>query len=273
MVDPVVHPRAGNSDPRRAGEDMPVAPTPAAAPETRAYPTCDMTPERFQDRFEFYVNQPQQVSAVWLLYDSIRALPGGQNVLREDAPWALKYSEKPPAPAYSNPLNVKYQSQNDNLSGTGYRECFSSSCAMIAMYWGKVANDDEYNKIRARYGDTTDPNAQVKALESLGLKPTYIQNGTVATLETEIDEGRPVAVGWLHKGPVSNPSGGGHWTVVIGYNDSHWIHNDPNGVADLVNGGYTNNWNGESVSYSRKNWNPRWLVYSQADGWAMLVRP
>lgn len=145
--------------------------------------------------------------------------------------------------------------------------------AMIAMYWGKVANDDEYNKIRARYGDTTDPNAQVQALKSLGLKPSYIQNGTVATLENEIKEGRPVGTGWLHKGPVSNPSGGGHWTVVVGFNDTSWIHNDPNGVADLVNGGYTNNWNGEMVSYSRKNWQPRWLVYSQADGWCMKVAP
>ena len=33
-----------------------------------------------------------------------------------------------------NPLLVPYQSQNDNASGEGYRECFSSSMAMIAMY-------------------------------------------------------------------------------------------------------------------------------------------
>ena len=44
-----------------------------------------------------------------------------------------------------NPLLVPYQSQNDNASGEGYRECFSSSMAMIAMYYGKVAIDDEYN--------------------------------------------------------------------------------------------------------------------------------
>lgn len=268
------------NDPRRPGEDQPVQPPTGRlqealeGPEARcAEPAEPMTPERFQDRFEFYTNQPQQVSGVWLLHEAILALPGGGAVLDEQAPWARKFSEKPPEPAYSNPLDVKYQSQNDNLSGTGYRECFSSSMAMIAMYWGKVANDDEYNKVRARYGDTTDPNAQVQALKSLGLNPTYIQNGSVETLETEINEGRPVGVGWLHKGPVSNPSGGGHWTVVIGYNEDNWIHNDPNGVADMVNGGYTNNWNGEMVSYTRKNWNPRWLVYSQNDGWCMKVAP
>jgi hypothetical protein len=83
---------------------MPVAPpTPRMqealeGPDTRAYPTCGMSPERFQDRFEFYTNQPQQVSGVWQLYDAIRALPGGCDVLSETASWAIKYSEKPPAP-------------------------------------------------------------------------------------------------------------------------------------------------------------------------------
>jgi hypothetical protein len=276
-------PEGTRLDPRRPEADRPVEPpterleratTFGEAPDPRNLPTADMPPEKFRDYFRYFNNDlDAHRSAVWTLYDQIRACPGGVDVLSPDAAWVQRWNERPPAPAFSNPLQVKFQSQNDNLSGTGWRECFSSSMAMIAMYWGKVKNDDEYNKIRARYGDTTDPNAQIKALESLGLKPTYIQNGTVATLENEINEGRPVGVGWLHNGPVSRPSGGGHWTVVIGHNSSHWIHNDPNGVADLVNGGYTNNWNGESVSYSRQNWNPRWLVYSQADGWAMLVRP
>ena len=63
-----------------------------------------------------------------------------------------KYRDKPKVPS-ENPLQVPYQSQNDNESGTGYRECFSSSMAMIAMYWGKVNSDDEYNRIRSKYGE------------------------------------------------------------------------------------------------------------------------
>ena len=66
-----------------------------------------------------------------------------------------KFREKPEVLS-DNPLLVEWQSQLDNASGTGYRECFSSSMAMIAMYWGKVSNDDEYNSIRSKYGDTTD---------------------------------------------------------------------------------------------------------------------
>jgi hypothetical protein len=266
-------------DPRRAGEDQPVQPpTPrlekALDPDAGYGPL--MTPERFQDRWEAFKGEPQQVSGIWILHNEILALQGGRTLLSEDANWAEKFSEKPPEPpkpAFSNPLHVKYQSQNDNLSGTGYRECFSSSCAMIAMHWGKVKSDDEYNSYRAKYGDSTDPSAQVNTLKFLGLTPSYFQDGRTSDLEKEIDEGRPVAVGWLHAGPVSNPSGGGHWTVVIGYDDNHWIHNDPNGVADVVNGGYTNNWNGESVSYTRANWDKRWLLNGEGDGWAMIVMP
>ena len=35
-----------------------------------------------------------------------------------------KYRDKPET-VVANPLQVPYQSQNDNASGTGYRECFS----------------------------------------------------------------------------------------------------------------------------------------------------
>jgi hypothetical protein len=165
-----------------------------------------------------------------------------------------------------NPLVVKWQSQLDNKSGTGYRECFSSSCAMLAMFWGKVASDDVYNGIRAKFGDTTSAQAQLSALRSLGLKADFHTSGTPAKLMAEIDAGKPVAVGWLHKGPVGAPSGGGHWSVVIGYTAAAWIHNDPNGEALLVQGGYAKNTKGAGLAYSRKNWNPRWMP-GGSGGW------
>lgn len=171
-----------------------------------------------------------------------------------------------------NPLSVKWQSQLDNKSGTGYRECFSSSCAMLAMFWGKVANDDAYNNVRSKYGDTTSAEAQLAALRALGLKADFHTNGTPAALEREIDQGRPVAVGWLHQGPSTAPRGGGHWTVVIGYTDAAWIHNDPNGEALLVQGGYSKNTKGAGLAYSRKNWNPRWMP-GGSGGWYLTCRP
>lgn len=186
--------------------------------------------------------------------------------------WVSAVETKPPT--YADPttmlLNVPYEYQNDNASGTGYRECFSSSCAMIARYWGKVKSDDEYNSIRAKYGDTTSSDAQVRALQSLGLHPQFITDATPARIETEIRLGRPVAVGWLHHGPASAPSGGGHWSVCIGFTPTGFIHNDPNGEADMVNGGYINKSKGKGVVYSRKNWIPRWMP-GGSGGWAITA--
>jgi GH24 family phage-related lysozyme (muramidase) len=168
-------------------------------------------------------------------------------------------------------LTVPYEAQNDNASGTGYRECFSSSAAMVARYYGKITSDDAYNKFRAKYGDTTDAQAQIKALKALGLNARFLTTCTVALLEAELDAGRPVMVGWLHKGPVTAPTGGGHWSVVIGYTPTAFIHNDPNGEANLAAGGYANTTKGKAVAYSRANWLKRWLVEGPNSGWALLV--
>jgi len=170
-------------------------------------------------------------------------------------------------------LQVPYEFQNDNASGQGYRECYSSSCAMVARFYGRVSGDDEYNRIRARFGDSTDTGAQLRALGSLGLKASFHQNGDAAALERLIRDGCPVPVGWLHKGPVSKPTGGGHWSVVIGFTPDAFIHNDPNGEADMLNGGYVTNASraGKGIAYSRKNWLRRWEVDGKGSGWFLRV--
>ena len=170
-------------------------------------------------------------------------------------------------------LRVAYEYQLGPDDGkTGYRQCFSSSCAMAARYYGKISGDYEYNKLRARFGDTTDPKAQLAALKALGLTATFEMDGTVEDLENEISEGHPVPVGWLHKGLVSEPTGTGHWSTVIGYTPTHIIHNDPFGEANLLTGGYVSNKGGAGVAYSRKNWIPRWLIDGDDTGWYMKIR-
>lgn len=173
----------------------------------------------------------------------------------------------------SKTLDVPYEYQLDNKSGTGYRECFSSTCAMLARYYGKVKSDDEYNKIRTKYGDTTSKDAQLAALRSLGLTVKFITNGNAALLENEIRNGRPVAVGWLHKGNISYPTGSGHWTCCIGFTPESFVFNDPNGEADMINGDYVTNASnkGVKVKYSRKNWLRRWECDGNNTGWAILV--
>ena len=231
-----------------------------------------ITVEEFRDFFKHYNSEEHQIAAVEELYAEL----DGTAMVRSDAKWMDIYRnpapvQAPTTPGVTNPINVPYQSQNDNLSGTGFRECFSSSCAMVAMYYGRIKNDDEYNKVRARYGDTTDAQAQVHALRSLGLHANFITNATEAELKHQIDMGKPTPCGWLHSGNVSYPTGGGHYSVVIGYDKTGWIHHDPNGEARLVAGGYTDNWHGENLHYSYKNWNPRWLVEGPGSGWMMDI--
>jgi hypothetical protein len=199
-----------------------------------------------------------------------RIAPGGD--LR--GIWEAQAQEAAPAPAPAERcLVVPYDFQGDNAGGRGYRECATSSCGMVAMFWGKIADVNAYSRIRARFGDTTDIQAQVAALKSLGLNAQFVTNGDAALLEQEIDAGRPVPVGWLHKGPVGNPSGGGHWSVVIGYNPVCFIHHDPNGEALLVPGGFSYGRTGARVPYSRQNWLKRWEADGPRTGWAVIVRP
>jgi len=225
-----------------------------------------ITEQDFINFFKYYKDEEHQKAAIRQLYSEL-----SDELKSENSDWVVTY-RTPHTPVTSNPLPVPYQSQNDNASGTGYRECFSSSSAMCAMYYGKIENDDAYNLVRQKYGDSTDAQAQVRALRSLGLEANFITNATTADVKAAVDAGRPVPCGWLHKGHISHPSGGGHYSVVIGYTDTAWIIHDPNGEANLVAGGYTNNLDGSNQSYSYKNWNPRWIVEGEGSGWMMDIR-
>ena len=222
-------------------------------------------------------------------YQGLSHQQAGWNWLQEQIPsevlqrFAELYRADPPAkepsPTPGQPdrvlLKVPYEYQLDNRSGAGHRECFSSSCAMVARFYGRVRSDDEYNAIRQRFGDTTSSGAQLRALGSLGLSATFHQNGDAGTLERLIRDGRPVPVGWLHRGSIGHPTGGGHWSVVVGFDATHFIHNDPNGEADMVGGGYVSNSAkaGAGVRYSRKNWLKRWECDGRGTGWYLRVLP
>lgn len=211
---------------------------------------------------------PHQISAFNWLQEQLTSQP---ELLSQ---FAEMYRADPPIKSQlTKLLRVPYEYQIDNSSGTGFRECFSSSCAMLARFYGvNIASDNDYNRIRARYGDSTDANAQIKALNALGLIASFHQNGTPQILEKYLCEGKPVAVGWLHKGPVSKPYGG-HWTVIVGYDPDAFIHNDPYGEADMVNGGYVSTLStaGRGIRYSRANWLPRWCADGPGSGWFLTA--
>ena len=169
-------------------------------------------------------------------------------------------------------LTVPYASQRDNATGTGWRECFSSSCAMVAMFWGKVRSDDEYNSRRIRHGDTTEAHAQIETLRELGLRVSFWQTGTQADLIRVLSAGRPVAVGWLHQGHVATPRGG-HWSVIVGADREGLVMHDPMGEPLLVSGGHRLDRSGRNVRCGWFNWSRRWSPEAPGRGWWLDVAP
>jgi lysozyme len=166
-------------------------------------------------------------------------------------------------------LNVPYYSQRDNQRDP-MRTCFSSSCAMLLKYLkpNSITSDDQYINTVFKYGDTTSPTSQLEALQDYGLAASFKQNGSWDEIDDLLERGIPVPIGILHKGPVSNPTGGGHWLVIIGRtadNKSVYV-NDPFGDLDLINGTYVST-KGAKLKYSRRNLGPRWLVESPTSGW------
>jgi len=130
--------------------------------------------------------------------------------------------------------------------------------------------DDAYLGRVLRYGDTTDYAAQIKALQSYGIMASFTQRATYEMIEDQINQGIPVPLGFVHKGPVTHPHGGGHWLCCIGYTEKTLIVHDPFGEIDLINGIYMNNW-GAKLHYSKENFGPRWLVDGPGSGWAIIA--
>ena len=169
-------------------------------------------------------------------------------------------------------IPAPYFSQLLMDDGQGWRDCFSATCAMIAAYKGKVKGENEYNHIRQKYGDSTVAASQLSALTQLGLEATYRTNGTKADLCRLVDQGIPVGTGILHHGQASSPTGGGHWMLIVGYDEHGVVALDPYGELDIAHGVWAQQGaGGNHVRYSWRNWLPRWEV-AGGDGY-MLYCP
>ena len=172
-------------------------------------------------------------------------------------------------------LSTPYFSQRDNIASGNdmpYRTCFSSSSAMLAFTAkpGCVKGDDDYIKHRQAFGDSTNSDAQVNCLKSLGIKARFATDCSIDNIKKQLDKGFPVPCGILHHGPSCAPSGGGHWVCVVGYEPNGFIVNDPWGCLDHASGTYVSQ-DGKHVNYSYKLFDSRWTVSSSSDGWAILV--
>lgn len=172
---------------------------------------------------------------------------------------------------------VKHMYQWDSQTWQGHRMCFSSSMAMILEKENPDVldgpqEDDQWLRIINQKGDTTNCELQAATLRANGL-PTarFVQNATPALIKDRSRRGLLTGVGWLIHGHYTAPRGGGHWSVIVGFDDDkqRWIVHDPNGECDLVNGGYKNHTNGAYVEYSYKHFNARFLD-ANGRGWAIV---
>ncbi len=195
--------------------------------------------------------------------------------------WRAQGSPAAPLPlqqtgGFGNPLQVPWYAQMDSADrAQAARMCFSSSCAMLLQYLkpGTLTGpngDDQYLKRVLSYGDTTDPTAQIRALSSYGVKARFTKVAGWRVVEDQIAKGIPVPCGFLHRGPVSAPSGGGHWLIVVGHTPDHLVVHDPFGEADMVNG-TTLGGVARFARYSRRNFGPRWMVEGVNTGWAIIA--
>jgi hypothetical protein len=168
-------------------------------------------------------------------------------------------------------LDVPYFRQMDNEGGQGFRECASTSCAMVAAFWGKVETDDAYNRVRRNFGDTISVEAQRATLEDLGLEVMFTQRATWATVQQQLALGRPVCLPYLHQGPVTRPRGFGHWAVGIGLDSEQLALHDPMGEPLLVSGGFVPGASGRAIRGSRLNFGRRWSPEGTGNGWLLTA--
>ncbi|MDX2232352.1 MAG: C39 family peptidase [Leptolyngbyaceae cyanobacterium bins.349] len=168
-------------------------------------------------------------------------------------------------------LRVPYYSQRDNRSAEWWRQCNTSSHAMILNFLkpGSVASDDDYfQRFVQPNGDSTDWTVHTNALKRFGIDSVYRQDLDFADLEKSLELGFPVAIGVLHNGPIASPTGG-HVLVITGMDKdkSVFYANDPWGVGFR----YTN-FNGENVEYPiQPSLDRRWLADGDKSGWGRLI--
>ena len=221
--------------------------------------------------FQFFKkDDPHQLAAIAELEKSI-----DQDLLSDEAEWFEMWKT---SGIHQEVYGVPHFSQLDSSTGYGYRECFDSAAAMVAAFHRVVETQNVYRQRRRKHGDTTEVHAQVSALRSFGLDAEFRQNVRIEDIEIEIDAGRPLMVGWLHKGDFTkgqpaccDTNGSGHWSVIIGYDKDDFIAMDPMGKPNMQHGGHDTTKSGDLIRMSRPAFYQRWSIEGEASGWAVFV--
>jgi hypothetical protein len=213
--------------------------------------------------FKFYDEKnSNHVAAVQWLEDNLPA----EYLDDAESDWISIYRKKPATPAV---LDVPYFNQVDNYRDA-HRTCNSSACAMVLAFLkpGSIKGDDEYVKKVFAIGDTTDHSVQTKVLAGYGVKSHFSYNLSFADIDKSLDAGKPVVIGILHRGSLSNPTGG-HMCVVIGKTPDgkgYYIHDPYGSLNDNYTGPVTN---GKKTIYTKAVLHHRWCPGGN-DGWGRI---
>jgi uncharacterized protein YvpB len=133
---------------------------------------------------------------------------------------------------------------------------------------GSIKGDDEYVTKVFAIGDTTDHGVQTQVLANYGVQSHFSYNLSFSDIDKSIDNGKPVVIGILHRGSLSNPTGG-HMCVVIGHTPDKkgYYVNDPYGS---LNDNYTGPVeNGKKTIYTKAVLKYRWCPGGN-DGWGRI---
>jgi hypothetical protein len=139
-------------------------------------------------------------------------------------------------------LNVPYYQQMNNDAsvsniGAGWRQCNTTSNCMLADYLlqGKLTQaakqkgypepESVYMRIVSKYGDTTDHNAQTKALREIGINSYFSYTISSKDVMLSLSYGIPVVAGFAYKSS-------GHICVIVGHDPVKrvFLVHDPYGI-------------------------------------------
>lgn len=219
----------------------------------------------------FDEKNPKHVAAVAELQKEINSLK--PELLTNNTNWVRIY--RTPVERPKPDSVVPFYPQTDNYTQPD-RTCNSSSCAMCLEYYkpGSLPpgpkGDDAYLKKVLALGDSTDHDVQTKVLKSYGLNSEFSYNLSFTDLDREINAKRPMVIGILHRGPLSNPSGGHMIVVHTKLNNGNYVCHDPYG--DLYDGYVSDVNNGKNVIYEASVLKARWTVKGSG-GWGRIFKP
>lgn len=177
-------------------------------------------------------------------------------------------------------LDVPYFTQLNNETlyfGSGSRQANLTANAMLAFSLnGELAEqarrgnykepESLYGETLAKYGDTTDFNAQTQALKELGIESYWSHTLSKEDVLTSLLSGYPVVAAMAYKSS-------GHVVVIVGYDPykDQWFIHDPLGIRY----GSTNNYDigarGAYDPYSSITMQTIYWDIGAEDAWGRIV--